>query len=58
MNVFSCNSKGILCWKNQIIQGTCGMKIPNGYSHSQKQQHIQKDTNESNGGSKKMMNKN
>lgn len=52
-----CKSEGILCWKNQIIQGTCGMKILNIYSHSQKQPHIQKNTKESNGRSKKMMNK-
>lgn len=57
MNVLSCNREGILCWKNQIIQETCGMKIPNRYPHSQKQPHIPKDTKESNGGSKKMMNK-
>lgn len=42
MNVLSCNSEGILCWKNQIIQGTCGMKIPNRYSHTVRSRHISK----------------
>lgn len=50
-------SEGILCWKIQIIQGTCGIKILNRYSRSQKQPHIQNNTKESNGRSKKMMNK-
>lgn len=42
MNVLSCNIEGILCWKNQIIQGTRGMKTPNRYSHTVRSSHISK----------------